>query len=315
MPEMGNDSCGSLRLRSRQGISVTLGGAFLNLLLAGAKLAAGLMGNSRALVADAVHSLSDLGSDLVVLGGLRLAARPEDHTHRYGHGKYETLAALALGVLLALAGVAIAVSAVRSGLTMLHGEAALPPRLVALAAAGVSILVKEVMFRWTRAVAKRIGSAVVMANALHHRSDALSSVATLVGVAGAILLGEKARILDPIAALVVAGMILVAAFGVLRTATNELLEAAVEPDVERGILNTVRGVPGARNPHQLRTRRVGCRLVIDLHIEVDPLLSLTAAHEISSQVEESLLQAFGQETIVYIHVEPDAHGIVPPSVE
>ena len=304
MVEQRNDSCGSLALRSRQGISITLAGALLNLLLAGIKLAAGVFGNSRALVADAVHSLSDLGSDLVVLGGLRLGARPEDRSHRYGHGKYETLAALVLGILLALAGIAIGASAVVSGMKMVKGEMPPSPGALALAAAGLSILVKEGLYRWTRSVARRIGSTVVMANALHHRSDALSSVATLLGVSGAMLFGGDARILDPLAALVVGGMIVYAAFGVLRRAVNELLEGSVEPETEVRILETVRGVPGARNPHQLRSRRVGCRLVVDLHLEVDDGLSLRAAHEISSRVEESLRNVFGDETIIYIHIEP-----------
>ncbi|HDP95241.1 MAG TPA: cation transporter [Candidatus Aminicenantes bacterium] len=286
------------------GIRVTLWGALGNILLSLMKFAAGIVGHSRALVADGVHSLSDLGSDLVVIGGLRLAARPEDRTHRYGHGKYEALATLVLGGLLGLAGLGIAVSAMSSALDMLKGSVSAPPRLVAVIAAALSILVKEGLFQWTRSEARRIDSPALMANAYHHRSDALSSVATLSGVLGAMLLGERGRILDPLAALVVAGMILVAAWRILQESGNELLEAAVEPDVEKEILEIIQSVPGAMNLHQLRTRRVGPRMVIDLHLDVDARLSLSAAHAISQTAEDRLRNAFGRETIIYIHIEP-----------
>ncbi|MBN1197608.1 MAG: cation transporter [Candidatus Aminicenantes bacterium] len=288
----------------KDGIRVTLWGALANILLSLAKFAAGIVGHSQALVADGVHSLSDLGSDLVVVGGLRLAARPEDHNHRYGHGKYEALATLILGSLLGLAGLGIAVSALLSSLDILKGNVSSAPGLVAVIAAALSILVKEWLFRWTRGVARRINSPALMANAFHHRSDALSSVATLIGVLGAMLLGERGRILDPLAALVVAGMILFAAWEILKESGNELLETAVEPDVEKEILKIIRSVPGARNPHQLRTRRVGPRMVIDLHLDVDARLSLSAAHEISQTAEDRLRNAFGRETIIYIHIEP-----------
>lgn len=313
--QLGYNSCmeysqARIDSKRRDGINVTLWGALANILLSLVKFAAGIVGHSQAMVADGAHSLSDLGSDLVVLGGMRLGARPEDQTHRYGHGKIEALAAMILAGILALAGLVIGYSAVKSGLAIAKGICPRTPGALALVAAIASILVKEGLFRWTREVARRTRSNVLLANAFHHRTDALSSIATLAGVGGAMLFGGRGRILDPLAALVVSAMILVAAIAIMRRSVGELLDAAVEPEAEAEILRIIRGVEGARNPHQLRTRRVGPRVVIDLHLDVDPRLSLPAAHEISHHVESRLRDAFGADTIIYIHVEP---GIAYPA--
>ncbi|HAF70526.1 MAG: Cation diffusion facilitator family transporter [Acetothermia bacterium 64_32] len=281
-----------------QDIRITLLGGALNLGLVALKLGLGSLEGSMALVADGVHSLSDLATDLVVLGGIRLGSRPADRSHAFGHGKYETMA----GVLVALA-------LIGAGAWLIW-EAALrlarpfPPQgggLVMMAVAGVSILAKEALYRATSRVARRVHSKALQANAWHHRSDALSSVAVLLGGA-TMALGYPVG--DKVAAIVVGGMVLAAAASILRRAFHELLEGALSEEEKLAISQAIESVDGVQSWHRLRTRRLGRQALVDVHIQVDPNLSVTRAHQIATQVEQAVSRSLGGFASVVVHVEP-----------
>jgi len=283
---------------------VTRVGMGVNLCLVLAKGVAGILARSAALTADAVHSLSDFGSDIVVLAGLRMADRPPDRTHRYGHGKFETFAAFILAVFLVITAVGIAVSGIARIIRILSGEVLQRPGVAALFVIILSIGVKEWMYRYTILWGRRLRRPALEANAIHHRSDALSSIAALIGVAGARFLGPSWRILDPVAGVVVAVFVLMAAGSILIRSVRELLEAAVEPEVEAEIRRIAGSVPGAMNPHSLRNRRIGSSLAVELHIEVDPDLTVREANRIGTEVEQRLLDHFGNGSILTIHLDP-----------
>lgn len=295
----------SSRDRGRRATRVTLAGSAVNVLLAAGKLAAGILGSSSAMVADAVHSLSDFGTDLVVLVTMRIARAPADESHHYGHGKFETLGAVAIGLALAFAAVGMGLSSVRSILAFSRGEPLARPGLVALGAAAVSIAAKDVMFRVTRRVARSIESPALEANAWHHRSDALSSVGAFFGIGGAALLGPRFHVLDPIAGVMISGIVLQVAFRILRGALGELTEAAADPDAQERITRIARSVEGITDPHRIRTRRVGPYSVIDLHARVNGEISLRDAHALSHDLEDALVKDYGEGTIVTIHIEPE----------
>jgi len=264
----------------------------------------GILARSTALVADAVHSISDLGSDFVVIAGLRMADRPPDRSHRYGHGKFETLAAFILAVILMVTAGGIAMAAVRRIATVIAGNSLAPPGVAALPALVAALVIKEWLYRYTRKWGLRLNRPALLANAVHHRSDALSSLAALMGVAGARFLGPSWRILDPLAALMVAGFILAASLGILRESVGELLESALEPEMEAEIRRIAKGVPGVSNPHNLRGRRIGRAVAMEMHIEVDPDLKVGEANRISREVERRLEERFGADIILSIHCDP-----------
>ncbi len=276
----------------------------VNILLSGFKLAAGLIGRSGAMVADAVHSVSDLATDVVVLAGLRFSSRPVDRNHSYGHGKLETVAAALIGATLLVVAAGLARGAVMKLHDCMEGRLPEVPTGIALVAAGVSIVVKELLYRCTVKTGKRIGSGALVANAWHHRSDALSSVGALLGIGGAMLLGGKWSVLDPLAALVVCFFIGKAGVEVLSGSLGELTESSLGEGMEGEILRIVRSVPGAVDPHNLRTRRIGRDVAVDLHVRAEGRMSLTEAHDIASVIEERIRERFGRNTFVSIHVEP-----------
>jgi cation diffusion facilitator family transporter len=276
----------------------------VNLGLMLGKLAAGILGRSSAMVADAVHSVSDFATDIIVLGFVGVSTRPRDETHDYGHGKFETLATVLVGVALAEVGIGIFVNAVESLVKVAQGNTLRRPGLVALIAAGASLVVKEVLFRYTRRVGTEIRSSAVIANAWHHRSDALSSVGALIGIAGAYFLGARRRILDPAAAIAVSILIAKAAVQMILPAVHELLEASLPTDTEREILDVASSVSGADDPHGLRTRRVGPNVVIEIHVCVSPDASVVESHGITKEIEDRLKSKFGDGTLITIHVEP-----------
>lgn len=284
---------------------VTLAGSVINVLLAGGKLAAGLAGSSAAMVADAVHSLSDFGTDLVVLVTMRIARAPADETHHYGHGKFETLGALAIGAALILAAGGMGISSARSVISFYRGESLPRPGLIALAAAAVSILAKEIMFHITRRTARSIRSPAMEANAWHHRSDALSSVGAFFGIGAAALLGPSYRVLDPAAGLVISAIVLHVAYRILLNALGELTESSGDPAVQEQIVEIAHSVAGISDPHRIRTRRLGSYSVIDLHARVNGAISLRDAHALSHDLQDALVTAFGDGTIVTIHIEPE----------
>ena len=248
-------------------------GSLVNILLVVCKFAAGFGGKSAAMIADAVHSLSDLITDLIVIVFVRISSKPEDKGHDYGHGKYETLATFLIGAALLAVGVGICWSGIESIISFAKGEALQSPGWIALAAAIVSVVSKEILFHYTRLVGKRCNSPAVIANAWHHRSDAFSSIGTAVGIGGAILLGESWRVLDPLAAVIVSFFIVQVAVKQLKACIDELLERSLPDDIEQEITQTVLSLDGVSQPHHLRTRRIGSHYAIDMHVRMDGSIS------------------------------------------
>ena len=290
--------------RKRAIYRVTLVGLVVNLVLSLLKLAAGVVGRSGAMVADAVHSFSDLATDIVVIAFARISAKPRDTDHDYGHGKYETLATIIISIALGVVGAGILVNSIRGIRTVIDGGLLPRPGAVALVAAAVSILVKEILYRYTVRAGRRLDSPSVVANAWHHRSDALSSLGTLVGIGCAFFLGDKWRIADPIAALVVAVFIFKVAFDLIRTGLGELLEQSLPEEVEKEILGIVAANPRVREPHNLRTRRIGAAIAIEVHVRMDGKMTVEESHELTVDIEQRLRERFGEGTMIAIHVEP-----------
>lgn len=290
--------------REKEIYRVTLVGFVVNLILSAAKLAAGILGRSGAMVADAIHSFSDMATDIVVIVFARISSKPKDDGHDYGHGKYETLATIIISLALAAVGIGILSSSIGSIRTILEGGTLPRPGAVALVAAVVSIVAKEILYRYTVRVGRQIDSPSVIANAWHHRSDALSSLGTLAGIGCAYFLGEKWRIADPIAALLVAVFIFKIALDLIRTGLGELLEKSLPADVEQEILSIVTANPEIRSPHNLRTRRIGASIAIEVHVRVDGAMSVAHSHALTVDIEHRLRARFGAGTMIAIHVEP-----------
>ena len=292
-------------MKREDGIArVTLVGSVVNLLLVGLKAVAGVAGHSAAMVSDAVHSLSDFVTDIVVLVFVRVSARPQDEDHDYGHGKYETLATLFIGLALAAAAVGIVVSGAGKLARWLQGEDLPAPGKVALVAALVSIAVKELLYQYTRLKGKHLQSKALEANAWHHRSDALSSVGTAIGIGGALLLGNRWTVLDPLASIVVGAMLVKVAWDLLGPSFGELTDSSLPVETEEEMLEIIRGVPGVEDPHNLRTRRIGNRIAAEVHIRLDGGLSLSEAHEKASEVERRFKDRFGAQSHIIVHMEP-----------
>ncbi|MFO7616420.1 MAG: cation diffusion facilitator family transporter [Bacteroidales bacterium] len=290
--------------RTKRAQRITWIGFFVNLLLSAGKLAAGIFGRSAAMVADGVHSISDFITDFIVIGFIRFSDKESDKDHRYGHGKFETFATLLISLALVLVGGGILWNGGARIIDALSGELLGQPSLIALAAAVVSILSKEVLYWYTLRVGRAIKSQAVIANAWHHRSDALSSIGTLLGIAGAIFLGEKWRILDPLAGMVVSIFILRVAIRLGMPSIKELLETALPAEVEEEMIRIINQTPGVKGSHRLKTRQIGNDYAIDIHLELDGDLSLTASHEIATQVEKRLYEKYGRRTHISIHTEP-----------
>lgn len=283
---------------------VTIVGSIVNFLLLVFKFFAGIAGHSAAMLADAVHSLSDFITVIVVIVFVRIAGKPEDKGHDYGHGKYETLATAIIGLLLLCVGFGIFWNGASSIYTFLQGGQLESPGVVALVAALVSIVSKEILYQYTVIQGKKLNSQAVVANAWHHRSDALSSIGTAIGIGGAILLGDHWRVLDPIAAVVVSFFIMKVSVQLLIPCVDELLEKSLPDDVEKEIEQTVLSFPGVSQPHHLRTRRIGSYYAIEIHVRMDGKITLEEAHGTATAIENKLKEMFGKGTHVGIHVEP-----------
>ena len=283
---------------------VTIVGSIVNFLLLVFKFFAGIAGHSAAMLADAVHSLSDFITDIVVIVFVRIAGKPEDKGHDYGHGKYETLATAIIGLLLLCVGFGIFWNGASSIYTFLRGGQLESPGVVALVAALVSIVSKEILYQYTVIQGKKLNSQAVIANAWHHRSDALSSIGTAIGIGGAILLGDHWRVLDPVAAVVVSFFIMKVSVRLLIPCVDELLEKSLPEDVEKEIEQTVLSFPGVSQPHHLRTRRIGNYYAIELHVRMDGKITLEEAHSTATAIENKLKEMFGKGTHVGINVEP-----------
>lgn len=291
-------------IRKRRIYRVTFIGFMVNLVLSLLKLAAGILGRSGAMIADAVHSFSDLATDVVVIVFARISAKPRDDGHDYGHGKYETLATILISIALGIVGAGILVNSIGAVRVVLDGGLLPRPGLVALVAAVLSIAAKEILYRYTVREGRAIDSPSVIANAWHHRSDALSSLGTLVGIGCAYFLGDRWRIADPIAALIVAVFIFKVAFDLIRTGLGELLEKSLPEETEREILRIVTLDPAVREPHNLRTRRIGAAIAIEVHVRVDGAMSVACSHALTVGIERRLRERFGEETMIAVHVEP-----------
>lgn len=290
--------------RVRKIYRVTLVGFAVNLLLSLLKLAAGIFGHSAAMVADAVHSISDFATDCVVLFFVRISAKPKDKDHAYGHGKYETIASIIIALALGAVGVGICVGSAQEIAAIIRGEAVAHPEFIALIAAVLSIVVKEWLYRYTVKVGKATDSPAVIANAWHHRSDALSSIGALIGIGCAYVLGGKWSIADPIAAIVVAAMILKVAIDLLRKGFYELVDGALPSEVEEEIIRIITEDAAISHPHNLRTRRIGATIAIEVHIRVDGDMSVRESHSLTESIERRLRERFGDGTMIAIHVEP-----------
>lgn len=290
--------------REKELTRVTLVGSIGNLVLLTFKFVAGILGHSAAMLADAVHSLSDFLTDVVVLVFVRIGALPQDETHDYGHGKFETLATFFIALALAGAAIGIIVSGALKFARWLQGETLEIPGRLALWAALLSIIVKELLYRYTASKGKALDSPAVVANAWHHRSDALSSIGAAIGIGGAILLGERWAVLDPLASIVVGAMLMKVAWDLLKVSTGELTDCSLPTDTEQEIEEIICRFPQIREPHNLRTRRIGNRIAIEAHVRLDGDMSLRSAHDIVSAIEHALRDRFGTGTLVTIHMEP-----------
>jgi cation diffusion facilitator family transporter len=280
-----------------------VGGA-VNVILLLFKFVAGIVGHSAAMVADAVHSLSDFVTDVIVLIFVRISGKPEDKDHEYGHAKYETLAMTIIGVALLLVAVGIVYSGLTKIIAWAQGEVLKAPGLMALWAALLSVVLKEAVYHYSMVEARKLNSQAVEANAWHHRSDALSSVGTAIGIGGAIFLGQRWAVLDPVASTVVGVLIIKVSVELLRNGIGDLMEHSLPEEVEDEILRLAASVPGVVEPHELRTRRLGNHYAIELHILMDGNITLCEAHEKASEVEDILRAHYGSETHIAVHVEP-----------
>ena len=290
--------------REKQIFRVTFLGSFVNLLLVVFKFIAGIVGHSAAMIADAVHSLSDFITDIIVIIFVAISGKPEDSDHSYGHGKYETLATAVIGIILFFVGVGILISGIKAIVGALQGEPLQAPSLLALIAAVISIVVKEALYHYTVKRGKALDSSSVVANAWHHRSDALSSIGTAIGIGGAVFLGEQWRILDPIAAVVVSIFIVKVAVELIKPCIDELVERSLPEEVEQRIHALILQSPQVSSPHHLRTRRIGSCIAIEVHIRMDGQISLSEAHQVASDIERRLKAEFGEKTHIGIHMEP-----------
>ena len=290
---------GKTQSRSNSGVHVTLIGMAINVALVIAKLFAGIFAGSIALIADGIHSGSDLATDLAVLGGIRLSTKPADPDHPYGHGRYETLAGGLVAGALILVGMYIAWEAGSA----LYADRMTYPGIPVIIVAIASILSKEWIYRRTIRVARCLQSTALHANAWHHRSDALSSVAVLFGGIGGLIGWGHA---DQMAGIVVGAMVVAVGAKTVRDVLHELLEGSLSNAEIEAIREAVECIADVRSFHKLRARSVGREGFIDLHVLVDPQLSLIKAHEVSMMVEDEVRFVCDRPVNVTVHIEPDA---------
>ncbi len=290
--------------REKEIYKVTLVGSVGNVALLTFKFIAGVLGHSSAMIADAVHSLSDFITDVVVLVFVSISAKPQDRSHDYGHGKYETIATFLIGLALVAAATGIVVSGCLKLIAWWGGEALAAPGWIALWAALLSIVIKELIYQYTARKGKQLDSQVMIANAWHHRSDALSSIGAAVGIGGAIWLGQRWTVLDPLASIIVGLMLVRVAWELLRTSSADLTECSLPEETEQEIENIIQSFADVQEPHNLRTRRIGNRVAIEAHVRMDGSLPLHIVHERATTIERKLKERFGEQTHVTLHMEP-----------
>ena len=290
--------------REKEIYKVTLVGSAGNVALLTFKFIAGVLGHSSAMIADAVHSLSDFVTDLVVLIFVSISAKPQDQSHDYGHGKFETIATFLIGLALIGAATGIVVSGGMKLTAWWGGDELEAPGWIALWAALLSIVIKELLYQYTARKGRQLDSQVVIANAWHHRSDALSSIGATIGIGGAILLGQRWTVLDPIASIVVGLMLVKVAWELLKTSIAELTECSLPAETEQEIEQIIQSFADVQEPHNLRTRRIGSRIAIEAHVRMDGSLPLHIVHERATNIEHKLKERFGTKTHVTLHMEP-----------
>lgn len=290
--------------REKKAARVTWVGFFTNLLLSTAKIIAGVVGRSSAMIADGIHSLSDFITDFIVIIFIKISSKHEDSDHPYGHGKFETFATMLISFALFIVAIGIFYSGSVKIYEVLNGRVIERPTYLALIMAAVSIVVKEILYWYTIIVGRKIESPAVIANGWHHRSDAFSSIGTLIGISGAMFLGERWRILDPITSVIVGIFIIGVAYKLARPSIQELLEMSLPEEIEHSIEQKIQETPGVITFHHLRTRKNGNAFIIDMHIKVDPHSSIVEAHDIATHVENNLKTAFGKRTQINVHIEP-----------
>lgn len=290
--------------RERKIFKVTLAGSAGNAILVVLKFVAGVISHSSAMIADAIHSLSDFITDIIVLIFVGISARPQDRSHDYGHGKFETLASMFISLALLAAAIGIIVSGALKFTSWLNGEDLSAPGSLALWIAIMSIIIKELMFQYTARKGKELSSPALTANAWHHRSDALSSIAAAIGIGGAVIIGGRWTVLDPLASIVVGAMLVKVALRIMKPSLGELTDESLSEETEEEIMETISSFKDVSEPHNLRTRRIGNRIAIEAHIRMDGNMSLLQAHEITSEIEKKLKDRFGSQTIVTLHMEP-----------
>ncbi len=290
--------------REKDIYKVTLVGSAGNVALLTFKFIAGILGHSSAMIADAVHSLSDFVTDVVVLVFVSISAKPQDQSHDYGHGKFETIATFLIGLALVAAATGIVVSGVLKLTAWWSGDELEAPGWIALWAALLSILIKELLYQYTVRKGRKLDSQVMIANAWHHRSDALSSVGAAIGIGGAIWLGQRWTVLDPLASIVVGLMLVRVAWELLKTSMGELTECSLPAETEQEIMEIIQSFADVQEPHNLRTRRIGNRVAIEAHVRMDGQLPLQTVHERATTIERKLKERFGPKTHVTLHMEP-----------
>ena len=291
----------------RSGMNVTITGMIVNAVLIILKLIGGIIGTSTAMIADALHSLSDFITDFGVLFGLRFLSKPADTSHPYGHGRLETVVSLVMGIIIVLTGLGILRNAGMSIFAAVKGDFPTMPGYIALAMGVFSIVSKEALFQYTNIIAKKTGSATLRANAWHHRTDALSSVATVIGIGGAILLGSNWTVLDPVAAVLVSLLVMKVGWGIGWNAIRELSDEALSNERCQKLGEALLCVEGVQSFHHLRTRSLGRYATVDAHIQVDPELTVRESHAIATKAEEAVRDTLGNAAFVTIHVEPGKH--------
>ena len=294
-----------MKTREQEIYKVTIWGSVCNALLVAFKFVAGFLGNSSAMVADAVHSLSDFLTDILVIVFVRISAKPQDKGHDYGHGKYETIASFIIALGLLAVAIGIIVSGAKKFALWLKGEDLAAPGQIALWAALLSIVLKELLFQYTVRRGKAIDSQALIANAWHHRSDALSSIGAAIGIGGALLLGNRWTVLDPIAGVIVGAMLVKTSVDLVRGSLDDLTDGSLPAETEQEITTIVKSVPDVSDLHNLRTRRLGNRIAIEMHVRMAGTTTLTDAHQHASLIEQRLRDRFGATTHINIHMEPE----------
>ncbi len=290
--------------RIKQIRNITLQGSFINFVLTIAKIIAGVVGHSTAMIADGIHSLSDFITDVIVIVFIKVSGKEKDKGHHYGHGKFETFATMLISFALIIVGLGILITGAGKIIDSLNGELIEQPGVIAFYAALISIVSKEGLFWYTKIEGKKLNSQAMIANAWHHRSDAFSSIGTALGISGAILLGESWRILDPIAGVIVSFFVLKVAWDIAKPSIDELLDSSLPETTEKELEEIIKGTEGVEYFHNLKTRKIGAIISVEVHIKVDKNMTVELSHQIATEIEITVRKRFGERTHIIVHVEP-----------